>query len=46
MIGGRRILVGTPYAVEDVIAALQRGEQPPGLTPEQLRLAESLAESA
>jgi len=46
MIGGRRILVGTPYAVDDVIAALRRGEEPPGLTPEQLRFAQSLAESA
>ena len=45
VIGGRRVLVGTPYAVDDVIAALRRGEEPPGLTPEQLRLAHSLAES-
>jgi len=44
--GGRRVLVGTPYEVDELIAALRRGEEPPGLTPEQLRFAQSLAESA
>ncbi len=44
LLDGRQVLVGTPYAVDDVIAALRRGEEPPGLTSEQLRFAVSLAE--
>ena len=46
VVDGREVLVGTPYAIGDLIAALRRGEEPAGLTPEQLRFAESLAERA
>ena len=37
-------LVGTPYTLADVAAALARGQRPPGLTAAQLRLAEAYAE--
>jgi hypothetical protein len=42
-VGGRTVLVGTPYALDDVIAALERGERPPGLTDAQVALAEAAA---
>jgi hypothetical protein len=38
---GRTLLAGTGLAVEDVAAALARGEPPPGLTDEQIALAEA-----
>jgi hypothetical protein len=42
-VDGRLVLVGTPYAVEDVVAALERGQRPPGLTDAQVALAEAAA---
>jgi hypothetical protein len=42
-VDGTLVLVGTPYAVEDVVAALERGERPPGLTDAQVALAEAAA---
>jgi hypothetical protein len=44
VVAGRRVLVGTTYTVEEALAALERGEQPPGLSAEQLRLLEALAQ--
>ena len=38
---GRTLLTGTGLAIEDVAAALARGERPPGLTDEQIALAEA-----
>ena len=40
------MLVGTGYALDDVIAALERGERPPGLSDVQVALAESAAVAA
>jgi hypothetical protein len=45
-VGGRLVLVGTGYALDDVIAALERGERPPGLSDVQVALAESAAVEA
>ncbi len=42
VLDGRRVLVGTSYTVEEVLALLRDGTEPRGLTPEQLRFAESL----
>jgi hypothetical protein len=42
-VGGRLVLVGTPYALEDVIVALERGERPPGLGEAHIALAEAAA---
>jgi hypothetical protein len=38
---GRTLLAGTGLAIEEVAAALARGERPPGLTDEQIALAEA-----
>jgi hypothetical protein len=43
-VDGRLVLVGTPYAVAEVVAALERGERPPGLTDAQVALAEAAAQ--
>jgi hypothetical protein len=42
-VDGQLVLVGTSYTVAEVVAALERGERPPGLTDAQLALAEATA---
>ena len=43
-VAGRTVLVGTPYALEDLVAAVARGELPPDLSEAQRRLVEAYAE--
>jgi hypothetical protein len=43
VVDGREVLVGTTLTLEEALATLARGEQPPGLSAEQLRLLEAQA---
>ena len=43
-VGGRLVVVGTPYTVAGGAGALAHGHRPPGLSDAQIRLVEAWAE--
>ena len=43
-VDGRLVIVGTGWALDDVVAALARGERPAGLSTAQIAVAEAAFE--